>query len=672
MVVVIVVAGVLIVQHSPLNQARVDISEKKINTLADETKAILNTLASDDSADAQPINIEAYISDSIPSEFVKLKYDLKNQLRAFDVRGGKRINVTLHEDVRPYSPEAILAEKKYGIRPVTVRSESRGALREDEVILGLAVSSGLQRLVIPFMQYGIPVEYELMRSINTVSHPTKKTIGIVQTDSLPLGGSLISNGQRVRIRPLQIFNELSKQYNLVQVDAGQPIELFKEDEDGQQVQRYDALIVTQPSQTTPAELKNILDAIQAGQPTAIFEDPYPNPQNFGYVRGTFQPRLFARGGPEQADLKLLLDALELNIDFATRGDTRSPYLLWHNESQNPYRANLQLNQEEQLIIQETRPNTDPRFSQSSSATRGITQLYFQYAGYITPKPLAKPQLEFEQLINSGKAGRLLTSSMSGSPDQIKQARGSQDLQHTIAAHIKGTNAAQGPEVQATQSADNTNVIWVADYDTLSDMYLAVRAAPVQNGIEYSYQNVSFVLNAIDTLAGVDKYTQIRTRKINHVTLEEVEKTYNEAMEVVHVAENDLEIEYRNALNAAIEEGRKAIEPIQKSILRLKKKKDAGQAYDASRLQAFESRLAQEKSEQSNNFTRRQDTLQNERQEKKRQIELTAELKIQEVQRQYKIWSVIIPPLPPLLVGIFVATRRRLREREGISKARRLK
>ena len=670
MVVVIVVAGVLIVQHSPLNQARVDISEKKINTLTDETKTILNTLASDNSAGAQPINIEAYISNNIPSEFVKLKYDLKNQLRAFDVRGGKRINVTLHEDVRPYSPEAILAEKKYGIRPVTVRSESRGALKEEEVIVGLAVSSGLQRLVIPFMQYGIPVEYELMRSINTVSQPNKKTIGIVQTDSLPLGGSLSSNGQRVRIPPLRIFNELSKQYNLIQIDAGQPIELFKEDEDGQQVQRYDTLIVTQPSQTTPAELKNILDAIQSGQPTAIFEDPYPNPQNFSYVRGTFQPRLFARGGAEQADLKLLLDALELNIDFATRGDTRSPYLLWHNESQNPYRGNLQLNREEQLIIQETRPQTDPRFSQSSSATRGIKQLYFQYAGYISPKPLAKPQLEFESLINSGKAGRLLTSSLSGTPDQIKQARGSQDLQYVIAAHIKGTNASQGPA--ATQSADNTNVIWVADYDTLSDIYLAVRAAPVQNGTEYTYQNVSFVLNAIDTLAGVDEYTQIRTRKINHVTLEEVEKTYNEAMEVVHIAENDLVIEYRNALNGAIEESRKAIEPIQKSIQRLEKKKAAGQAYDASRLLAFKNRLAQEEREQRNNITRRREELQNERQEKKRQIELTAELKIQEVQRQYKIWSVIIPPLPPLLVGIFVATRRSLREREGISKARRLK
>ena len=672
MMIVIVVAGVLIVQHSPLNQARVDISEKKINTLADQTKSILTELAADDSLEAQPINIEAYIGNNIPSEFVKLKYDLKNLLREFDLRGGKRINVTLHQDVRPYSPEAILAEKKYGIRPVTVRSESRGAVKEEEVILGMAFSSGLQRLVIPFMQYGIPVEYELMRSINTVSQPTKKTIGIVQTDSLPLGGSIDSNGQRLRIPPLQIFNELSKQYDLVQVNAGQPIELFKEDVDGQQVRRYDALIVPQPSQTTPTELTNIIGAIQSGQPTAIFEDPLPSPSTFRYVRGTFQPRLFARGGSEQADLKLLLDALELNIDFSSRGDSRSPYLLWHNEGQNPYKRNRKLSEKEQLVIQETKPHTDPRFSQTSPATQGITQLYFQYAGYISPKPLAKPQLEFEPLINSGRAGRLLTRDLRGTSDQVDKARGSHGTQYVIAAHVKGTNAAQGPVLEATKSPNNTNVVWVADYDTLSDLYLAVRAQPVQNGDEYKYQNVSFVLNTLDTLARVEEYTDIRTRKINHVTLEVVERTYNEAMEKVHQAEQELQIDFTAKFNGVIEETRKALEPIQKNIQRLEKKKAAGQAYNAAKLLSYQNLLAQEQGEQRNKLTRRRDELQNQQQAKKREIELVAETQIQEVQRKYKIAAVMIPPIPPLLVGIFVATRRRLREREGISKARRLK
>ena len=48
------------------------------------------------------------------------------------------------------------------------------------------------------------------------------------------------------------------------------------------------------------------------------------------------------------------------------------------------------------------------------------------------------------------------------------------------------------------------------------------------------------------------------------------------------------------------------------------------------------------------------------------------LEIQKIQRKFKLAAVIIPPIPPLLVGLIVFTRRRLREREGISKDRRLK
>ena len=62
----------------------------------------------------------------------------------------------------------------------------------------------------------------------------------------------------------------------------------------------------------------------------------------------------------------------------------------------------------------------------------------------------------------------------------------------------------------------------------------------------------------------------------------------------------------------------------------------------------------------------------ERNENLRSIQLDAELKIQEIQRKFKLAAVIIPPIPPLIVGLIVFTRRRLREREGISKARRIK
>ena len=83
-------------------------------------------------------------------------------------------------------------------------------------------------------------------------------------------------------------------------------------------------------------------------------------------------------------------------------------------------------------------------------------------------------------------------------------------------------------------------------------------------------------------------------------------------------------------------------------------------------------FAQQRQEQITKFQNRRAELDNERREKKRQIELEAELKIQETQRQFKLAAVVLPPIPPLLVGLFVFARRRLREREGISKARRLK
>lgn len=65
-------------------------------------------------------------------------------------------------------------------------------------------------------------------------------------------------------------------------------------------------------------------------------------------------------------------------------------------------------------------------------------------------------------------------------------------------------------------------------------------------------------------------------------------------------------------------------------------------------------------------------LKSEYQENVRQIQLDAELEVQEIQRKFKLAAVVIPPIPPLLIGLIVFTRRRLKERQGIAKARRLK
>ena len=76
-------------------------------------------------------------------------------------------------------------------------------------------------------------------------------------------------------------------------------------------------------------------------------------------------------------------------------------------------------------------------------------------------------------------------------------------------------------------------------------------------------------------------------------------------------------------------------------------------------------------EQQQRLQTRTQELTIELEENKRSTNLTAELAIQKIQQFFKLCAVVVPPIPPLVVGIMVFFRRRLREREGISKARRL-
>jgi len=678
---VIAIGVVLIVQHSPLNRARIDISDGQVSTLAPETIKVLKDLAKDTDGKS-PIKIEAYVSGTVPSEFVKTKYDLVNLLREFDVLGGSRVQVDLHQGIEPFSEEAILAEQKYGIRPMRVASQSRGALREEEVVLGVAFSSGRERIVLPFMPYGMPVEYELMRSINTVANDQRKTIGVLQTDALVLGATISVNNQTIRIPRLRIISELQKQYNVELVDAATPISLFldSEEEKAAPKRRYDVLLAVQPSKMTPTELQNLIDAIGSGQPTAVFEDPLPNPENFEHVGGTYFPRRLSRSSNETADIQKLWDALDLEVDFVrpTMPDGRTatfPYIVWQLPSENPYPRDNSLNQPARIVVHDRAGRLESNFASNQPATRGIDELYFQATGYLKPKTRSK--LEIEPLVSAFPAGRINVGELvTAQNEQVLQSRlGTANQKLVLAAKITGhelTSPLPESTTELKPTSARTNAIYVCDIDVLADYFVQIRNYPIQNGIEYRFQDMSLVLNIVDALAGEETYLGIRNRRVNHVTLGVVEARYEEAMQQVHVQNQGFQIEYDTELNKIKVEIAKKTQPLEDAIKKEARKKEAGESYDSVRLAALEGLLATEQREQSEKFTAQIKELENELQEKKRRIELNAELDIQKIQRSFKLAAVILPPIPPLLVGLIVFTRRRLREREGISKARRLK
>ena len=667
------IAAVLIVQHSPLNRLRMDISDKKISTLSESTTTVLNELA--ENADGKPIEIEAYVGSSVPTEYVKTKYDLVNLLREFDVMGGSRVTVNVHQGIEPFSEEAILAEKRFGIRPQKVRTQSRGAPREEDVILGVAVSSGQRRIINRFMSYGMPVEYELMRAIKTVSREQRKVIGIVQTDALITGAAIRTRGRVARIPKLKILDDLEKQCDVENINASNEISLFTEAEDGQQPRRrYDVLLVVQPSKMTPTEMDNLIVALQAGQPAIIFEDPYPVPESFPQVGGTFFPRRFQRNGDQTADIEKLWDLLDLDIDRRQQkvGDQTltSPWLVWQAAAENPYRLDQQLNRAgEMFVIRQVETAKGSRFDDKHPAMRGIEELFFQFTGDIKQKPTSK--LKFDDLVKTGQAGRIqlfdwrINAQLRPNPNELAKARGAANQNFVLAVHIHGDEAAKAPK-------KNLNVAYVADMDIISDYFVDLRNSPIRNNVEYVSQNMNFVLNLLDYLAGEDTFLEIRNKRVSHVTLATIDKQYEIAQADVFKDETEIQIEYKREVDIVRENLVNKLKPLQEQIQKLEVLKRDNKPYDAAKLAAKKALLDTELREQQQRLQTRTQELNIEREEKKRGINLDAELKIQKIQQFFKLCAVIVPPIPPLIVGIIVFFRGRLREREGISKARRLK
>ncbi len=697
--VVTVIAGVVIVQYSPASRARMDISAEKVSTLSESTKKLLDELAAEADQEKPPIKIEAFISNNIPTEFVAAKYDLVNLLREFDVRAGKQLQVSLHQGIEPFSQEAIIAEQRYGIRARSVTSQSRGALRQDQVVMGVAITSGLEQVVIDFFPSGTPVEYELMRSIDTVSKSGRKKIGVVETDAFPMGTRLTAqDGTSVPIPRLEIIRELEKQYDVEPVSAASPISVWITDENGVPLtRRYDTLLVIQPSTMTPGEMENLIGAIQSGQPTAIFEDPFPlwqmsavqgaRPRSDGFksnVSGTFYPRMLDRQGGAAADMQKLWDALDINVERNTATNPPHSLIAWQPESENPYPRDPTLNIEELIIVRQETDAFPGKFAEHA-ATIGITELNLQYAGFFAPLPGAT--LAIEPLVTSDKLGVINTLDLQetrGDRRLLDTKRGAADETMWFAAHIFGSRFVDPLSTEAasielpesenseTRNKRNTNVIYVADIDLLSDYFVRLRNNPIQEGVEYRNQNMSFVLNAIDYLSGVDSFFELRNRKFRHVTLRVVEEVIEAATAEVFAERQKFLTEDKIEREKLEERIQQDIGKLSESYLAMTKKIERNEPVDQLEYQRLETILKQKIAKQQQEVAEKSQLLDNERRNKLRDIQLRAESKIQETQRFFKLMAVLIPPIPPLLVGLIVYTRRRLREREGISKARRLK
>ncbi|MDZ7616227.1 MAG: Gldg family protein, partial [Patescibacteria group bacterium] len=403
------------------HDARLDVTSEQINSLSPQTVSLIRSLEAE-----QPVQIEAFISPRVPEAYVQTKANLESVLREFRGLAGAKVRVRIHS-VEPYSEEASHAEKLYSITPRPVPDVSRGAVTTERIFLGVAVTHGLQRVVLPFIDRGIPVEYELARSVATVTDQKRKKIGVINTDA-PLFGQFnmqaMTPGQ-----DWPIVAELQKQYEVVRIDPSQPI-----------TEEVDALLAVQPSSLDPAAMDHFIAAVESGIPTAIFEDPFP--VLAGNVPATSMPRsapqmnpMMGMMGQQQAPPKGDMGRLWrlLGVDFA------ADQIVWQNY--NPYRKARTFPNE--FVFVDQGADVDQPFNPESRITSDLQQVLFPFPGALAK--LQSSDLEFTPLARTGnKTGNvrfrdLVNMGMFGQPAGLNEnpRRLPTGTNYVLAARIRG-------------------------------------------------------------------------------------------------------------------------------------------------------------------------------------------------------------------------------------------
>ena len=634
--VVITVIGLNIAatKQADAHDLQADMTAEEIFTLTDTTRKILSQ-----ATDETPIEIKAFLSPEVPHELADHHARLLGMLRQYDTLGGDGITV----GITFLDPASVEAEEAnyFGINERPMQTELNGRFSQQEVFLGAVVTGPHEEVVIPYFETGTSIEYELTRSIQTALNSERKTVGILRTDARVNGGMNMQSFQS--LPSWQIKAELEKQYNVEEVSPDSAIEEDK----------YDVLIAVMPSSMTQPQMSNFIHYVKAGNPTLIFDDPLPT---FNIQTAPKEQKPAPGGGPmgmmgmnqqrpePKADggtARTLMDMLEVKWD---NGE-----VIWDSTGLSLHPEFGDLIQEELVFISPS-SGSSQAFSSESEVTDGLQELLAFFPGQIVSRDKGdKQETEFTPLlITGGNSGALAWEdvtqrSMFGlapkSRDQIERV--ADDSAHVLAAHIEGK-----------KGKSDVDVIYVADADLISDQLFGISQS---GSFGLQLDNVRFVLNAVDTLAGDMEYVSLRKSRQKHRVLTKIQQ-----------ASERFRKERRDAMKEAREESEKELEEAKESFAKqveeIEKNEDIGDLEKQQRIEIArrnESRLVEV----------REAEIEKETQKKIKQLKAAEKRQNDAARAEIRVWTVLLPPIPTILLGLAVLFMRAGAENRDIEATR---
>ena len=633
---------------------RLDVTAERLHSLSSETHRLVDELPED-----RPVFIQAYVSPEVPEQYVQTRESLLGLLNEIDAIGGAKVEVLI-KDTEPFSPESRDAREKFGILPRPVSDMESARASFSEIFLGVAFTSGAQEHVIPFLDRGLPTEYEIVRSIRVVARTDRKKIGILNTQARVFGGL---DFQTMQTTPAwAVVDELRKQYEVVQVTPNSPIPAD-----------LDGLLVALPSSLPQVEMDMLSAHIDAGNPTLLLVDPLPvinislSPtERAGANMNPFMQQQ-AAPPPEKGNVQQFLAQIGVSWNSSS--------IVW--DTYNPHPDLAQLPSE---VVFVGRGNENPEtFNENHPSSAQLQELVLLYPGQI--RDAAESGYDFQPLLTSGYVSgiqsyfQLVQRSFLGVQLNRNLPHIPDDQTYILAAHVRGSQAEGVPEEtepEATASGEEgesedaleeipdaspkpVNAIVIADLDFISEQFFVMRAQGPEN---LNFDNVTFFLNAIDVLVGDESFVGLRNKRIRHRTLERVEQQTQNFIQERVVEEQEAESEAQLAL---VDAQRRLEEKVDEVRQRTDLDEQTKQIM-ASNLQEVESRR----------FEVLRTNIETAKEAQLSESQENMEAQIRSIQNNIKTFAILLPPIPVFVVGVFIFLRRQRREREGAAAARRLR
>jgi ABC-type uncharacterized transport system involved in gliding motility auxiliary subunit len=541
--------GVNVIADKTLRSARIDLTQQRLYTLAEGSRATLAKIG-------EPITVRFYYSKRLGTEipsYALYAQRVRDMLEEYASLARGKIKLEILDPV-PYSAVEDRAVA-FGLQGVPI---DQGG---EQVYFGLAATNSTDdQQVIPFFQPERErfLEYDLTKLIHSLAFPKKTVIGLVT--ALPVEGDMMAAMQGRPMQPFAVIEQLRQLYEVRTI--GSDLDKISPD--------IDVLMLIHPQHLSDKTQYAIDQFVLGGGRALVFVDPnseiqQSRPSQFnppGAPADSNLDKLFAAWGLQLVPDRVAGDrvaARKVNAGTASRVQAVD-YVAW-------------LNLRSANFAKDDTITAD--LSQINMATSGILKprdgatTKFEPLIQTSPMSMEIPAEKFKGpipdvvgLLNDFKpddmrltlaarvTGDVQTAFPDGPPKPAakkdgkpadKTAEKPEEKKDDAAAAADAAKEKAAKDAQLLKSKQPINVVVVADTDMLDDRLWVQRsdffgqhvAMPTAN-------NGDFVANAVESLAGGNDLISLRSRGTSARPFEVVQAIQRDADSRYSAKEHELQ------------------------------------------------------------------------------------------------------------------------------------